>query len=316
MSVHQNTYTHYLMVHFIGEQPDGEQIYFSLSQDGLHWHDLNRGLPVLHSTIGEKGVRDPFLIRAVDSGKFYIIATDLRIASGKGWSAAVNEGSRDIVIWESDDLVSWSDPWTVTVGTSDAGCVWAPEVIYDEVAGDFLVFWASATWDSGTNERKQKIYSAHTRDFRTFTSSELYIERDNHIIDTTIIAHEGIYYRYSKNETTKNILVEQSNSLDRDSFVPVDAPVLEALEGVEGPQIFKLNDRQEWYLIVDQFAEHKGYLPLITSDLSSGDFRVLSDTEFDMGQTQKRHGSVIPITAPESERLLAAYGAASQTVAE
>ncbi len=35
----------------------GEQIYFALSRDGLHWMDLNNGNPVLLSDIGEKGVR-------------------------------------------------------------------------------------------------------------------------------------------------------------------------------------------------------------------------------------------------------------------
>lgn len=53
----------YLFVHFTGESESGEQIYFSLSRDGLHWEDVNHGEPVLRSEIGEKGVRDPFLIR-------------------------------------------------------------------------------------------------------------------------------------------------------------------------------------------------------------------------------------------------------------
>lgn len=49
------TYDGYLFVHFIGEQPDGEQVYFSYSEDGLHWKDLNGGSPVLFSDLGEKG---------------------------------------------------------------------------------------------------------------------------------------------------------------------------------------------------------------------------------------------------------------------
>ena len=48
----------YLFAHFTGEQKDGEQIYFSLSRDLLHWEDLNGGKPVLRSEIGEKGARD------------------------------------------------------------------------------------------------------------------------------------------------------------------------------------------------------------------------------------------------------------------
>lgn len=78
-------YGGYLLAHFIGEQPDGEQVYFSYSEDGLHWKDLNGGQPVLRSDLGEKGVRDPFIIRSPLDHHFYIIATDLRIASGKGW---------------------------------------------------------------------------------------------------------------------------------------------------------------------------------------------------------------------------------------
>ncbi|WFR61119.1 hypothetical protein P9222_21835 [Paenibacillus amylolyticus] len=48
-------YDGYLFVHFIGEQADGEQVYFSYSEDGLHWKDLNGGLPVLFSDLGERG---------------------------------------------------------------------------------------------------------------------------------------------------------------------------------------------------------------------------------------------------------------------
>ncbi|MDQ0062733.1 family 43 glycosylhydrolase [Paenibacillus harenae] len=314
MSVHNYSYSGYLLVHFIGEQPDGEQVYFSYSEDGLHWKDLNAGLPVLRSELGEKGVRDPFLVRSPKEDKFYLIATDLRIANGKGWAAASAAGSRDMIVWESADLVNWSSPWAVTLGVPGAGCVWAPEAVYDEAADDFLVFWASATQEPQEYERKQKIFSARTKDFRSFTPSEKYIERENHIIDTTIIAHNGIYYRYSKDETTKNIRVEKGASLDKGSFDNLSAPALEALVGVEGPQIFKLGDREEWCLIVDRFAEGKGYLPLLTSDLESGEFRVLPEGSFDLGKTKKRHGGVLPITAAECSRLLAAFGDGHQVL--
>lgn len=307
-------YGGYLLAHFIGEQPDGEQVYFSYSEDGLHWKDLNGGQPVLRSDLGEKGVRDPFIIRSPLDHHFYIIATDLRIASGKGWGAAVTEGSRDIIVWKSADLVNWSKPWAVTVGIDGAGCVWAPEAIYDEEAQDFLVFWASATEGLDSSERKHKIYSARTKDFVHFSNAELYIERDNHIIDTTIIAHEGSYYRLSKDETTKNITLEKGNSLHKEAFTAVTAPNLEKIYGVEGPQIFKLNDREEWCLIIDRFAEGKGYLPLLTTDLDSGEFRVVEEGDFDLGASKKRHGSVIPITIDECAQLLAAYGDGHQVL--
>lgn len=306
--MYNSNYSGYLLVHFIGEEPDGEQVYFAYSEDGLNWKDLNGGLPVLRSELGEKGVRDPFIVRSPKEDKFYLIATDLRIASGKGWTAAVEEGSRDIIVWESVDLVHWTSPWAVTIGVTGAGCVWAPEAIYDEATDDFLVFWASSTQEPHEQERKHKIYSARTRDFRSFTAPEKYIERENHIIDTTIIEDGGTYYRYSKDETTKNIRVEKGTSLAKDAFTNVSAPALEAMLGLEGPQIYKLNDREEWCLIVDRFAEQKGYLPLLTTDLESGEFQVLQEGSFDLGKTKKRHGGVIPITSGEGSRLLEAFG--------
>ena len=53
-------YAGYLFAHFTGEQKDGEQIYFSLSRDGLHWKDLMGGQPVLRSDVGERVPVIPF----------------------------------------------------------------------------------------------------------------------------------------------------------------------------------------------------------------------------------------------------------------
>ena len=56
-------YTDYFFAYFAGEgYSDGEQIYFASSQDGMNWDDLNNNHPILTSTLGEKGVRDPFII--------------------------------------------------------------------------------------------------------------------------------------------------------------------------------------------------------------------------------------------------------------
>ncbi|MDF2803393.1 MAG: glycosyl hydrolase family 43 [Anaerocolumna sp.] len=293
----------YFFVHFTGENTrDGEQVYFSLSKDGLHWEDLNNGQLVLRSESGQKGVRDPFIVRSPKENKFYIIATDLRIASGMTWQEAVTIGSKDIIVWESRDLIHWSEPWSVTVGIPSAGCVWAPEAIYDEQEDNFFVFWASNTKDDN-GEAKHKIYSARTKNFRNFTPAEKYIELENHVIDTTMIYDDGFYYRFSKDETIKNIRVERGTSLEAHSFTVIDIPAFKDLKGVEGPEIFKFNDRDEWCLIVDRYEQKAGYLPLITSNLPNGDFEILTDDRFDFGGTRKRHGGVINITEEEYKRL-------------
>ena len=299
-------YTGYLFAHFIGEEKDGEQIYFSLSRDGLHWEDLNQGQPVLYSKVGEAGARDPFLIRSPwnTGSKYFLIATDLRIEAGKGWDIAQYAGSRDILVWESDDLCHWNGPASHTIGVDGAGCVWAPEAIYDKDKDAIMVFWASMIKMPEEESAKQRIYASYTKDFKEFTTPILYLERDNHVIDTTIIETETGYYRYSKDETTKNIRVDFSKSLEKDSFQEISSQTLETLYGVEGPEIIKFNDRNEWCLIVDRFATGKGYLPLITDNLNTGEFRILEDCEFDMGKTKKRHGGIIPLTETEYSTLI------------
>ncbi|MBE5922726.1 MAG: 1,4-beta-xylanase [Lachnospiraceae bacterium] len=291
----------YLFVHFTDEHAEGEQIYFALSKDGLHYEDLHGGKPFLRLDIGEMGVRDPFILRGVHGEGFFIIGTDLRIANGKGWGVAQYEGSRNLVIWHSNDLLHWSEPKLVEVGIPTAGCVWAPEAVYDEVRDAYMIFFASMVKEETDTEPKQKIYTVYTKDFIEFTKAEKYIERENHVIDTTMIYEGGKYYRYSKDETTKRILCDCGEQLHGE-FAQVSSDVLENLPGVEGPIIFPLGEKK-WCLMVDRFATGGGYLPLITEDLASGKFRILDESEYDMDEIKKRHGSILVITDEEYERL-------------
>ncbi len=297
----------YLFVHFTGEHENGEQVYFSISKDGRHWKDLNFGKPVLKSGVGEKGVRDPFIIRSIDGCKYYIIATDLRIEAGKGWETAQFKGSKSIIVWESDDLINWSKEELVEVGIPGAGCVWAPEAIYNDKTGDYLVFWASMVKEAGDREAKHRIYCSSTKDFRTFSKGIKYIERENHIIDTTIIRDRNYYYRISKDETTKNIKMDQCEDLLEGPFIQVPAPQLEKLTGVEGPAAFQINGTDEWCLMVDQYATNGGYLPLISEDIGKGEFRVLQPGSYHLGDTKKRHGSVLNLKGDELSRLMDRY---------
>lgn len=289
-------------MHFTGEQKDGEQIYFSLSRDGMHWEDLNNGKPVLISHIGERGVRDPFLVKDEEKGKYYLIATDLRIEAGKGWEAAQYEGSRNLIVWESEDLVHWSEERSCTVGIEGAGCVWAPESIYDnKEKKQFLVFWASMVKLEQNSAAKQCIYGSYTSDFREFSTPFLFMEDDNHLIDTTIVEEDGWYYRFTKDETTKCIRMERSRSLTGDCEKR-KAGELDELYGVEGPECYRLPDGR-WCLIVDQFSQGKGYLPLVCTSLEAGDFKIVPECMYDFGKTLKRHGGVCQLTDEEYELL-------------
>lgn len=298
----------YLMAHFAGDHATGEQIYFAISTDGLHWKDLNSSQSVITSDIGEKGVRDPFILRSSEGDTFYMLATDLHIANGKGWDVAQTAGSKSIIVYESNDLVNWSEPRMIEVAPRNAGDAWAPEAFYDEKTGEYIVYWASRVADQNGNFGPHRIYYAKTRDFRKFTKPNLFIERsDNtHIIDTTIIKDGLFYYRYSGDG---QITIEKSEHLlGRWSKIKtIEASTGLTGHDVEGPLIFKFNDREEWCLMVDQYATGKGYLPLRTQNLLSGEFTKLPTSEYSLGSTKKRHGSVIAITREEYEAVRAKW---------
>ncbi|WP_156950983.1 glycoside hydrolase family 43 protein [Saccharibacillus sacchari] len=313
----------YLFIHFIGEnEARGEQIYFALSKDGMYWKDLNRQQPVLTSSVGERGVRDPYLLRSADGERFYLLATDLSIYGRGGWSSAeaTLTGSRSLVIWESEDLVNWSEPRLVELAPEEAGCAWAPEVIYDEQQGDYLVFWASSRDAQGGGERGLHIYSSRTVDFRTFTPAEIYISRGENasIIDTTMIRVGDRYYRASGDG---QITIESGSRPDGEweKLSTLESMGLKLTgKDAEGPQFFKLNGEEKWVLLVDRYSTHGGYLPIVTTDIgdtTGAAWRIAEAGEYDFGALKKRHGSVLPITQKEYEAVEKCWGSTVEETA-
>lgn len=342
--VKEEDYVGYLFARFNGteENINQEQTYFSLSKDGLNWENLNGNKPVLSSNIGESGLRDHYIARSPEGDKFYMIATDLSIATNKAgdnyntgavdWWGAGGSGSHSIVVWESDDLVNWSEPWLSEIAPEGAGCTWAPEFIYDEKTGEYVVYWSATKLEVDENEKVTQEYENHaiyyckTRDFRTFTEPTLY--RDGRtdasgkrvkVIDSTMIEDNGTYYRYTKNESKGTIVIDKSDAvLGKFTEVPsqtLSTDLMAAQGAVEGPIIFKMNEKSEdgkgqWCLMVDRFARGQGYYPLITTDLSSGEFRMLDQSEYSFPKDSKfRHGYVMPVTASEYSALQRKWGA-------
>ena len=297
----------FLFVTFKGEQtPMTEQIYFATSSDGRQWEALNHSQPVLVSPLGEKGVRDPFLLRAPGGKKFYLLATDLSIARNHDWTRAQTAASKSIVIWESTNLVSWSAPRLVQVAPDDAGCTWAPEAVYDENKTAYLVFWASKT--KRDNFSKQRIWAAWTKDFVTFGKPFIYLEKPQHIIDTDIVRENGNYYRFSKDEEFKAITMETSTNL-MGSWRDVTNFSLAKMQGYEGPECYQIKPAADgqpatWCLILDHYGKGSGYEPFVTENLSDGQFKPGEGFNFPF---RFRHGALLPVTADELKALKAAY---------
>ncbi len=338
--------TAYFFPYFTGEQAGGEKIFFGASQgnDALHWDELNDGNAVLTSSYGEKGLRDPFIIRSPEGDKFFLIATDLQIAAGGNFTQAQQTGSLHLEIWESTDLVTWSDQRHVKVSSDYAGNTWAPEAHWDEASGSYLVYWASNLYDSTetagrnalTNYNRMMVVS--TRDFVTFTEPQTWIDvkraNGRGMIDSTVIEDDGTYYRLTKDEASMTIRQEKSTDLTArvEGSLPTttSAPGWQLIRervGVgepngwggtftngEGPTVFKANDgdvntggAETWFLFQDQPSYHggQGYVPFSSTDLDSGVWTSVAE-QADL-PLSPRHGTVLPITQREYERLLASY---------
>ncbi|GAA1612098.1 glycoside hydrolase family 43 protein [Actinoplanes couchii] len=310
-------FTGYLMAHFIGESARGEQIYLAHSKDGLNWTDLNAGGPALLSTVGTKGVRDPAIVRSPNGDKYWIIATDLRIASGTSWGDASTKGSKNLVVWESTDLVNWSVPRLINVagGISGAGDAWAPEAIWNPATGDYVIYWATNSTLNGVT--KHRIWYVRTSDFKTVTAPQLYIDRGSGqgIIDTQIVevANSLGGYRYYRASADGQITIEGANTILGTWTRLGDLQHLGISNGatggnvVEGPMWAQTNGQNEWHLWVDQYATGRGYMPVRSTNLGAAT-NFTTRTGYSLGTTTKRHGSILNLTAAEETRVLAKWG--------
>lgn len=351
----EDDFSGYLFGHFIGEgSSQEEQIYFAVSEDGLHFTDMNGGVPVLVSDVGEKGVRDPYLYRSPEGDRFFLIATDLSIFHRGGWFQneqgyydASTTGSHNLVLWESTDLVHWGEPKLLPVAPEHAGMAWAPEMIYCEETGEYIIFFSSSIMNPETKYKAKPnaIYYVATRDFVHFSETKLFIDNQTdgetdgkarEIIDTTVIKIGDFYYSASKDgdnfEANGGIrIMKNRNLLDADGWekvldldelgLDVSALGIRRLDNgaLEGPELFRYN-RKDWAnpevpeygLMADQYFIGAGYLPLVTTDLEDVDnskhsWKLLSKEDYSFDKLKKRHGTIFRITKEELERLKKAF---------
>ena len=288
----------YLWANF-GTHGGYEKIFFGYSEDGLEWKKINKldgaSQPILTNNApgSDLGVRDPHLIRSAEGDKYWIIGTDLHAegggAGGSGWDQL--HASQNIVVWESDDLVDWSEPRLVYAGFEHAGCVWAPEAIYDDTTGDYVVYWSARdNSKEGTEENALRVYVCRTRDFNTFSEPKVWLSEDQdsgkevNIIDTTNVKDNGKFYRFSTSDW--NTVVDVSDTLDTEDVLDVrngeqqskpkgswkrlvtrSGNEAAGFDGREGLTVYQLPDGRFCVM-----GDHDGYKAFVTSDLSSGKF--------------------------------------------
>lgn len=303
----------YLFVHFKEKStPDGEQVYFGISKDGFCWEPVNEGNPILWCYYGEKGARDFTITYCKETGKYIILGTDLSLAYGmrgqyhNSWKEVSVNGSKCLSIWESEDLLHWSEQRLVRVGDEKFGCVWAPDVIYDKEKQEYVLHWSSSHKDD--NYEKKAIYCCRTKDFKEYTDPVLlYRHPEKEVIDSAIYEENGAFYMFVRRggSCCRNILLraeklegpyEQMSAFD-DSTSDIQTGVYEA------PTAVRLEDGR-WCLFLDYFGvpgEGQGYVPFVADSLESGRF-VRADERFSFPYGYK-HGTILTITPMQYEAL-------------
>ncbi|MBD8022592.1 immunoglobulin-like domain-containing protein [Microbacterium gallinarum] len=330
------TDSRYLFAYFTADTVAGENIFLAASQgnSAMSWDVLGGGAPLVTSTIGEMGLRDPFILRAPEGDRFYLIATDLSIGRNSSWDRALDQGSTHLEIWESADLRTWSQQRHVKVSGPNASMTWAPEAYWDAEAGEFVVYWSSRVYLDGTrpydkagtpNSTYSKVMYATTRDFVTFSPAKVWEDAGDRI-DSTMIEDDGTFYRFTKEVTGCVDIVQESSDDMHALTVPgdyawqTDASCISktarnTTRTTEGPTIFRANAGdtslpagvdEGFYLFVDDFTG-VGYLPLFTESLATPQWRTVTGA-----LPKSRHGSVLPVTLNQWE---AAKGAALTKVA-
>ncbi|KAH7325673.1 endo-1,4-beta-xylanase [Stachybotrys elegans] len=296
----QQEFTDYLFVYFTGEGTEnGEQIYISVSNnnDPSSWTKVGPAGPNAVSTVGTTGVRDPSIIRSPDGSKFYIVATDLWVYP-RGWNVGddyTTNGSKGLVVFESEDLLNWSEGALRMVSPENAGMTWAPDAIWDPSREQYLVHWTSNLIGEGWF-----IMRSFTSDFVTFSTAEKWLTGAG--MDTTVKYDAGsdTYIRISKNGAGE--LIEQANAPTLDGpWTVIRDGIGEGLPAGEGPLAFQDNsDPSVWHLFIDDYTRGRGYQPFETNDILSATWSASGSITLDQPY---RHGYVIGITAEERARL-------------
>ena len=298
-------------------------IFMATSHDGYTFTAVNDGQPVIAGdTIAEqRGVRDPHIYRGFD-GAFYLCMTDLHIFAKReklrdtewerdkvqyGWG-----NNRSLILMKSFDLIHWTRS-NVRIDKAfpekygDIGCAWAPESIYDSRAGKMMIYFTMRIGNG-----KTQLYYAYTNDNFTKLVTEPkilfeYPNQDVQILDADITPlPDGRYcLMYVSQDGISGIKMALSDSIH--SGYQYDSRWIDFGEkSCEAPNVWKRIGENKWVVMYDIFGinpHNFGFVETVDfvnfKHLGRFNEGVMKAINF----KSPKHGSVIPITKKEAERL-------------
>jgi hypothetical protein len=258
----QSNKTTYLFSYFKGNGEDG--LHLAWSADGLKWESLKNDQSFLQPLIGiSKLMRDPCIIKGRD-GLFHMVWTSGWTERGIGYAS-----SRDLITWSEQQYLKVMDHEPTTKNT------WAPELFYDKVSKQYLIYWAStipgrfsAGAEAGDTGYNHRMYCTTTKDFKTFTPTQLFYDQNFNVIDGTIQKIGKEYLLFLKDETRnppqKNLRIARSTQL-LSGYSKASEPIT-GKYWAEGPTVLNIN--KNWIVYFDKYTDHK-YGAVSSSDLKT-----------------------------------------------
>ena len=263
----------YLFSYFVGNGEDG--LHLAYSFDGYTWQVLNDGHSILTPKVGQdKLMRDPCIISGPD-GRFHMV-----------WTVSWNE--RGIGYASSEDLVNWSAQKYIPVMEHEpkAENCWAPELFYDAATQQYLIFWATTIpgrfpdtdYQSNSGEpgqgRNHRMYYVTTKEFETFSETQVFYDHGFNVIDATLIKDGETYVMFLKDETNKPFTPQKNirKATAQQAKGPYSPPS-EPITGnywAEGPTAINIDG--SWHVYFDKYRLD-AFGVIVSSDLKTWEER-------------------------------------------
>lgn len=314
----------YLFAYFRNDakSTNGENIFYAVSKDGYNYESLNGGVPVANASQGTGHSRDTYIMKAQDGAeyKYYMVATDANTTN--------NYNNTGLHTWGSNDLIHWDELANPQFATNKGGgsktitnMCWAPEAIWDPVAGKYMVYFSSNEADSAANE-SSKIWYSYTSDFKNFDEKQLLFDPGYGVIDADITPYKNGYVMMYKKEAKSDpgskkvwYTFKTGKSPSNSDGVEYDAANAKIFESAtetqaEGPQVFPISGTSSYGVLVDYFS-NGGFGFSYTSDFEN--YSKISADNCSINHLNPSHGCVIPISDMEYYNLSQAFGKATST---
>lgn len=316
----------YLYCHMSG---NGEWTAYALSRDGIHFHDLIDGNPVMdvkeHARI-EGGQRDAYICRRHDGKGYIMVTTDMRVSSFRELGKASEWENYGIDLLVSDDMIHWEsvtfdfrkgssifsnpDSKDVYEDWSTINRVWAPQIIWDEnyvwadgKKGGYMIYFSMLNRAEEKYDRMYYSYADET--FTQLTKPQLLFDWGYATIDADINyvpADNSFHMMIKKEGGTPGIFTTKSETLLGPWPEPVadDYVDFEGNKKCEGASAFQLIGDSTWCVAYIEYSSWPRNYRICKADQYIRNFHSPQNIQ---GVSAPQHGSFMRLTKEEYERL-------------